>query len=382
MTHLISPSLFNAPLLLTQPSPSFRFTPPVHPHKKNKSRTPRRDTVIKWNKKSNVENTLQIIEKLFSNGYHVILESPPGVGKSTLAKELAQKTHRNLYTLVLHDSLSEYDLVGSYRRHHQKYLLSTHPIHGKEQEIILKLIKYGGILHIDEGCIADSSSRVMDRLLPLFLGYKSFDIKEFLHAPRRIPVHSDFHILITQNPPYISKGVQPLSPSIQESCFLLTLKDNTEDSLKYFLLDYIKERDLLSLPSEYLSLLLKFYTQAQAFVSLSKRDLMRVIDHANFLFEKHSHLTPQKQRRLFMASLLSCLCLDQHSSDLIELFKTVMNLSSQDQEWLSHFLSQPFDIIDDVLSSSPYVLIRCSDGYGEELISFVCDKNNWDLSFF
>ncbi|MBF0215528.1 MAG: AAA family ATPase [Candidatus Omnitrophica bacterium] len=133
----------------------------------------------------------------------ILLEGPPGGGKTEYALDIANRLGLKSYLYSAHANSHLRDLIGSYVQDKDgKYVLTAREKDGHFMAPFLECLKNGGVFIIDEGAIGVNAQAIISWLTGIARGDKEIAINEHLgmDEPLRIKRHENFHLVITTNP--------------------------------------------------------------------------------------------------------------------------------------------------------------------------------------
>jgi MoxR-like ATPase len=132
---------------------------------------------------------------------NVLIQGPPGVGKSELVKKFAEEAGLPYWQVIGREGITSAELLGGLKMERG----TTKWVEG----IIPKAVRTGGILHIDEANVIDPA--ILMRLDELLDNKRQLNLYD--ETGEIIRAHPDLFIIFTVNPPTY-EGVKPLPPPI------------------------------------------------------------------------------------------------------------------------------------------------------------------------
>lgn len=149
---------------------------------------------------------LELLQAALATGAHVLLEGPPGTGKSTLLRHVAAARHSSFVLVEGNAELTPTRLVGSF----DPALVLTR---GYAPEIfvdgpLVHALREGGLLYLEE------LNRVPEETVNVLLTVMS---EGELNVPRLgcVVAHEQFRLVAAMNP-YDAVGTSRLSPAVYD----------------------------------------------------------------------------------------------------------------------------------------------------------------------
>jgi len=141
--------------------------------------------------------------RAFKQNRIVILEGPPGGGKTETAVDLFNRMGLESFLYSSHDRVHLQDLIGEYTQDETGnfVLTSTPDENGHFTVPFLEHFVHGGGYIIDEGAIGRRAQELIAWLGPIAAGQKELYLQEHPgKEPIKLTRHSDFQVVITTNP--------------------------------------------------------------------------------------------------------------------------------------------------------------------------------------
>ncbi|MDD5439166.1 MAG: hypothetical protein PHS37_03170 [Candidatus Omnitrophica bacterium] len=141
--------------------------------------------------------------RAFKQGRFVVLEGPPGGGKTETAVDLFNRMGLENYLFSSHDRVHLSDFIGEYTQDETgNYMLTSLPdADGHYKVPFLEFFTHGGGFIVDEGAIGKRAQELIAWLGPLAAGAGELYLQEHPGAAvQRLVRHPNFHLVITTNP--------------------------------------------------------------------------------------------------------------------------------------------------------------------------------------
>jgi MoxR-like ATPase len=159
------------------------------------------------------EREVELLEAALSSGAHVVLEGPPGTGKSTLLRAVATTRHRPFGLVEGNTELTPARLIG----HFDPAMVLAK---GYRPDIfvdgpLVEALRIGGLLYVEE------LNRVPEETLNVLLTVMS---EGELHVPRlgRITAERGFGLVAAMNP-YDAVGTARISAAVYDRTCRITM---------------------------------------------------------------------------------------------------------------------------------------------------------------
>ncbi|MFC6954954.1 MoxR family ATPase [Halorubellus litoreus] len=139
---------------------------------------------------------VQVVTRALEAGMNVILNGPPGVGKSYLAKYLCARTNRPLYRVTLSETTYREDLLGHLQ------LVSApggESVTSWVDGPLTRAVRAGGVLLLDEINAADANTAAALNAVMEREGTRSLTIPQ---TGEVVDPHEEFRVIATANPGY------------------------------------------------------------------------------------------------------------------------------------------------------------------------------------
>ncbi|HAM36952.1 MAG TPA: hypothetical protein DEB40_06955 [Elusimicrobia bacterium] len=154
----------------------------------------------------------------FRAGWSVDMVGSPGAGKTAVAREAALLLGLPRFVFQMHGERELSDLIGSYREdQYGRIKLTAVPrrhSHGRERFALplLDMIVNGGVFVLDEGAVGERGRELLSWFSAVASRDREIVVQEFPGREIRLPVHPDFHLVVTNNDPKDTAGrLQPKS---------------------------------------------------------------------------------------------------------------------------------------------------------------------------
>lgn len=137
-----------------------------------------------------------VVTKALDAGMNVVLNGPPGVGKSYLAKYVCARTNRPLYRVTLSETTYREDLLGHLQ------LVSApggESVTSWVDGPLTRAVRAGGVLLLDEINAADANTAAALNAVMEREGTRSLTIPQTGEA---VDPHEEFRVIATANPGY------------------------------------------------------------------------------------------------------------------------------------------------------------------------------------
>ena len=139
---------------------------------------------------------VQVVTKALAAGMNVVLNGPPGVGKSYLARHICARTNRPLYRVTLSETTYREDLLGHLQ------LVSApggESVTSWVDGPLTSAVRTGGVLLLDEINAADANTAAALNAVMEREGTRSLTIPQTGEA---VDPHEEFRVIATANPGY------------------------------------------------------------------------------------------------------------------------------------------------------------------------------------
>lgn len=139
---------------------------------------------------------VQVVTKALDAGMNVVLNGPPGVGKSYLARYICARTNRPLYRVTLSETTYREDLLGHLQ------LVATpggDSVTSWVDGPLTRAVRTGGVLLLDEINAADANTAAALNAVMERDGTRSLTIPQTGEA---VDPHEEFRVIATANPGY------------------------------------------------------------------------------------------------------------------------------------------------------------------------------------
>jgi len=139
---------------------------------------------------------VEVVTKALDAGMNVVLNGPPGVGKSYLAKYVCARTNRPLYRVTLSETTYREDLLGHLQ------LVSApggESVTSWVDGPLTRAVRAGGVLLLDEINAADANTAAALNAVMEREGTRSLTIPQ---TGEVVEPHEEFRVIATANPGY------------------------------------------------------------------------------------------------------------------------------------------------------------------------------------
>ncbi|MBW2044858.1 MAG: hypothetical protein JRI96_08230, partial [Deltaproteobacteria bacterium] len=139
----------------------------------------------------------------FKQNRLVVMEGPPGGGKTDTAIDIADRLGLEWYLFSSHDRVDLKDFIGEFSQDESgNYILTSIPDAAGHYNVpFLDLYTHGGVFVVDEGAIGNRAQQLIAWLGPIAQGEKELRLED--HPGRDVQVlkrHPKFFTIVTTNP--------------------------------------------------------------------------------------------------------------------------------------------------------------------------------------
>jgi MoxR-like ATPase len=156
---------------------------------------------------------LELVQAALASGAHILIEGPPGTGKSTLLRQVAEARHAQFVLVEGNAELTPARLVGSFDP--ALVLEQGYRPENFEDGPLVRAMREGGLLYVEE------LNRVPEETVNVLLTVMS---EGELNVPRlgRIAADANFRLVAAMNP-YDSVGTSRLSMALYDRTCRISL---------------------------------------------------------------------------------------------------------------------------------------------------------------
>ncbi|MBI1883138.1 MAG: AAA family ATPase, partial [Chlamydiae bacterium] len=179
-----------------------------------------------------VQENISAMEALlmgFANDRNVILlEGPPGGGKTALAEDLARRLNLKFRKLSMYRDIDLGELIGKLEQRNERWILTaTRDDQNKFLTEFLDYIEKGGVFCLDEGNISHQAIQLMGFLMQIIRS-ETLDLGLYhqgIPIQRTVKIHPLFKVIATYNPSDITQSRQELPLSLEQNAKKIWITD-------------------------------------------------------------------------------------------------------------------------------------------------------------
>lgn len=185
------------------------------------------------------------------DGWTVDLEGPPGVGKTSIAKNLALMRGVPSYIFQMHGQRKLSDWIGGYETDSLGMIRRNNIADADGHYIdhdLLEAITHGGLYVIDEGAIGKKGRALLNWLSDIVRAKKSGEkvvLHEFPGQKIELTVHPDFDLVITNNEAGKTHAREVVNSEVASNVFFIYVaEDESADTLEGLFKRYLAGTDI------------------------------------------------------------------------------------------------------------------------------------------
>ncbi|MDO8602321.1 MAG: AAA family ATPase, partial [Candidatus Omnitrophota bacterium] len=202
-----------------------------------------------------VDEVLEIYESILSAYMEdrklILLEGPPGGGKTAIAEDIAKRLNLRFKKISMYREIDLWEFLGKIERvGHSKFKITCGKEEGKFLSEFLDFLENGGVWCFDEANISKASIEAMSFITqivrgePIDLGIYHNGVKIGEHL---ISVHPDFKAFITINPWETTKERKDIPLEILWLAKKIYVTDNWKEESYRKLIDYyLKDKNAMT----------------------------------------------------------------------------------------------------------------------------------------